>query len=306
MPDEWLEIAVAVRPHEVEAVADVLRRYVRGVSIEEKVISVDDGGGYRVDASAAVVLRAYLPRDDSLSSVRRRLRADLLALSLEGGVPRLRGRAVREEDWAEAWKRYFDVRRVGRRLVVCPTWREYAAGPGEVVIRLDPGMAFGTGQHATTRMCLEALERCVRPGDMVLDVGTGSGVLAVAAALLGAGRVDALDIEAQAVGVAVENARLNGVDDRVWVQEGSLGEAWPLGESYVGRYDVVVANIVAGVIREMAPHLVEALRPGGTGIAGGILGEHEAGCAGALVSAGASIERAMGVGEWMTLIFRRR
>lgn len=306
MAGEWLEISVPVRPHEVEPAADVLRRYApAGVAIEEKILPLDHEGTYEVDRSWPVVLRVYLPRDGWLPSLRRRLRADLLALGLRDGLPRLRGRVVREEDWAEAWKRHFDVTHVGRRLVICPTWREYVPAAGELVIRLDPGMAFGTGDHPSTRMCLEALEGSVRHGQLVLDLGTGSGILAVAATLLGAAQVDALDIEPRAVAVARDNARLNGVDDRVLAVPGSLGAAWPLPQACGGRYDVVVANISAAVIVELASALVSALRPGGTGIAGGIVGEFEMECVGALGSAGARIARVMEVGEWRTLVFSR-
>jgi ribosomal protein L11 methyltransferase len=306
MAGEWLEVSVPVRPHEVEPAADVLRRYApAGVVIEEKILPLDDEGAYEVDRSRPVVLRVYLPRDGSLPSLRRRLRADLLALGLRDGLPRLRGRVVRGEDWAEAWKRHFDVTHVGRRLVICPTWREYVPAAEEVVIRLDPGMAFGTGHHSSTRMCLEALEGCVRAGQHVLDLGTGSGILAVAAALLGAARVDALDIEPQAVAAARDNTRLNGVDDRVVVVSGSLGDAWPLAEACAGRYDVVVANISAAVIVELVPALVSALRPGGIGIAGGVMGEFEMQCVGALGSAGGRIAWTMQAGEWRTLVFSR-
>ena len=306
MAGEWLEISVPVRPHEVEPAADVLRRYApAGVAIEEKILPLDRKGTYEVDRSWPVVLRVYLPRDDSLPSLRRRLRADLLALGLQDGLPRLRGRVIREEDWAEVWKHHFDVTHVGHRLVICPTWREYVAAGEEVVIRLDPGMAFGTGHHPSTRMCLEALEGSVRRGQLVLDLGTGSGILAVAAALLGAGHVDALDIEPQAVTAAQDNARLNGVDDRVLAVSGSLGDACPLSQPSAGRYDVVVANISAAVIVELASALVSALRPGGIGIAGGILGEFEMQCVGALGSAGARIARVMQAGEWRTLVFSR-
>ncbi len=306
MAGEWLEISVPVRPHEVEPAADVLRRYApAGVAIEEKILPLDYEGSHEVDRSWPVVLRVYLPRDGSLPSLRRRLRADLLALGLQDGLPRLRGRVVREEDWAEAWKRHFDVTHVGRRLVICPTWREYVPAADEVVIRLDPGMAFGTGHHPSTRMCLEALEGLVRPGQLVLDMGTGSGILAVAAALLGAGHVDAVDIDPRAAAVAQDNARLNGVDDRVLAASGSLGAPWPLSQQSAGRYDVVVANISAAVIVELAAALAGALRPGGIGVAGGIVGEFEMQCVGALGSAGARIAWTMQADEWRTLVFSR-
>lgn len=305
MAGEWLELSLAVSPDDVEPAADVLRRYAAGVSIEEKVFPRDEDGGYEVDRCAPVVLRIYLPRDGSLSGVRRCLRADLRALALRRPLPRLRGRVVREEDWAEAWKRHVDAVHVGRRLVVCPTWREYAPAPGELVVRLDPGVVFGSGHHPTTRMCLEALERRLRPGDRVLDLGTGTGVLAVAAALLGAGRVEALDIDPRAAAIAADNLRLNGVADRAEARAGSLGAAWPFSEPPSGRYDLALANVSAAVILDLAGDLVGCLRPGGTGIAGGIVEGSEVGCGQALEGAGAVIAEVLRSGDWRALVFRR-
>jgi ribosomal protein L11 methyltransferase len=255
---DWLEFTLLVPAADVEAAADVLRRHCHGgVSIEEPILPVDREEGYAFDPGRPATVRAYLPRQGDLARRRRALRRELAALGLASA---LRTRWRREEEWAEAWKRFFGIERVGRRLVVCPTWIDYAPRAEEVVIRLDPGMAFGTGQHPTTRLCLEALESRLRPGEQVLDLGTGSGILAAAAALLGAARVIALDVDPVAVDVARQNVAVNGVEGRVQVLEGSLGDAGPLPDADMSRFDMVLANISTAGITEMAPALARAGR----------------------------------------------
>ncbi len=301
---EWIEIAVPVAPADVEPVADVLRLYApAGVSIEESAaLPARDGGPLRDEKERArAVVKAYLPVDAGLRSKRRALRRDLSALPLACPIGRLRGRRVRDEDWADAWKRFFRVERIGRRLVVCPSWRRHRAAPGEIVLRLDPGMAFGTGQHPTTRLSLTLLEEHVRPGARVLDLGTGSGILAIAAALLGAGEVRALDVDSVAVGVARANAAANGVDDRVTVLEGTLSAS----EAASGGYDCVVANINAETTLEMAGPLVAALRPEGFAIVSGITVQGVDECGQALVAAGASIQGTAADGCWRAIVFGR-
>jgi len=299
---EWLELTVPAAPADIEAVADVLRRYsAGGVSIEEPLRP--QGDGVAIDPSRSTLVRAYLRRDERLPSRRRAFRRDLSRLALSSALPRLRGRWVREEDWAEAWKRHFHIERIGKRIVVSPRWREYHPRPDEIVIRLDPGMAFGTGQHPTTRMCLLALERHLVAGCRLLDLGTGSGVLAIAAVRLGAGEVVALDSDELAVAVARDNLAANAVDGRVTVALGSLGGAWPLSDPYRGAFDRLVANISSAAVVELAPELVSSLKKGGIGIAGGIIEERRRDCRDALQDAGAALVDVMADGDWRTLIF---
>jgi ribosomal protein L11 methyltransferase len=299
---DWLEVTVPAAPDDVEAVADVLRRYSPGgVSIEEPLRS--QGDSVAIDPGQPALVKAYLRRDECLPSRRRALRRDLSRLALDVALPRLRGRWVREEDWAESWKRHFQIERVGRRLIVSPRWREYHPRPDEIVIRLDPGMAFGTGQHPTTRMCLLALERHLLAGCRLLDLGTGTGILAIAAARLGAGEVIALDTDDLAVAVARDNLAANAVDGRVTVVLGSLGGAWPLSDPYRGAFDRLVANISSAAIVELAPELVSSLKKGGIGIAGGISDRRCGECRQALQEAGAVILQVMSEGDWRTLIF---
>jgi ribosomal protein L11 methyltransferase len=207
-------------------------------------------------------------------------------------------RGVAEDDWAESWKEHFHVERFGERVVIVPSWRTYEAAPDDVVVRLDPGMAFGTGQHETTRMCIEALERAVTSRARVLDAGCGSGILSIVAAKLGARAVAALDIDDVCVRVTRENARANGVEAAVRAQQGSLGDAWPFDAPSTGGFDVVVANIIARVIVEMAPALVEALADGGRLIVSGVIEEREAEVRAALGAAGARIDCVRAMGDW--------
>jgi ribosomal protein L11 methyltransferase len=170
------------------------------------------------------------------------------------------------------------------------------------VIELDPGAAFGTGQHETTRLCLEALEERLRPGATVLDLGCGSGVLSVAAALLGAARVDALDVDPAAVRATDENAARNGAGGVVRAAGGSLGEAWPFPGRAAGRYDLALANLSARLVQELARPLVEALRPGGVALASGFVGEQETACAAALEAAAARVSERRALNDWRLLI----
>ena len=165
----------------------------------------------------------------------------------------LQERQIAEQDWHQAWRDQYHPLRIGRRTVIKPTWRTVEAGPDDIIVELDPGMAFGTGSHQTTALCLVLLEDLVRPGMRVLDQGAGSGILAIAAVRLGAASVDALDISAVAVRTAQENARQNGLADRVRVWQ--VGEDEPAGGASRGQatYDLIVANIIARVIAAVGP-----------------------------------------------------
>jgi ribosomal protein L11 methyltransferase len=302
----YLELTFAVRPAAVEAASEIVRRYVPGgVSIDVPFEAIDEEGGVTLDSEHSVVLHAWLPAEDgdsraTLAALRRELRA------LDEGLVRpLRGRTVDDASWADAWKRYFTVMHVGKRLVLRPSWRRYRARTDDIVIELDPGMAFGTGQHATTRMCLEALEERMQPGALALDVGTGSGILAAAAALLGAAQVDAVDIDPIAVRAAGENAARNHVEGIVRVAEGSLCAAWPFDEPPADRYDLALANLSSRLVQELARPLVEALRPGGVALVSGLIEEHEAACRAAIEGAGGRVVETRSDGPWRLFVVER-
>lgn len=288
---QWTEVSVTVENEIAEAVAEVLARYAhRGVAIEA------GPGGWN---AGPVIVRAYLPADDDLPTNRRHIEEALWHLGQIRPVPVPAFRTIAERDWAQAWKERLTVMRVGQHIVIRPSWLTYSPLPGDTVIQLDPGMAFGTGLHPTTQMCLVALEELVQPGMTVLDLGTGSGILAIAAARLGAGRVLAVDNDSIAVKTAKENVVTNDVQGTVCVVHGSLAE---VKESY----DLVVANILAAVIVEMAREgLAKRIRPGGTLIATGILDGQETQVIEALEREGLALGEQRRVEDWVCLLAKK-
>ena len=288
----------------VEQVSEILSRACAGgVSVEAPFDVLDEGLAARLDSRRPAVLRGYVSAADTaearaaVEDVKRAL-GHLQAFALRP-IGELAVRVVHEEDWAEAWKRHFPVMRIGRRLVIRPTWREHAATPDEVVIRLDPGMAFGTGLHPTTRLCLAGIEDWADGGLIcgarVLDVGCGSGILAIAAALLGARSVLGIDTDPLAVETTRQNAALNGPEARLEARTGSL--PLELGEPF----DLVLANLVASVLVDLASELGAVLRPGGRLIAGGIFGDRESEVREAFASAGLRVVGRLSETDWVAL-----
>jgi ribosomal protein L11 methyltransferase len=285
---KWLEVRVEASSEAAEAVAEVLSRFApQGVAIE---------AGPKGLAVGPVTVRAYLAADADLPRRRRQVEEALWHLGQILPIPDPVFQPVEESDWAESWKKHLRVLHIGSRVVVRPSWLSYNPRPEEVVITLDPGMAFGTGLHPTTRMCLEALERHLRPGMQVLDLGTGSGILAIAGALLGAEMVLAVDNDPQAVAVAAENVRRNGVEGRVRLLHGSLAQA-------SGRFDLVLVNILAQVIVEMAEQgLGERLAEDGRLVLAGLLDTQETEVTAALTRAGLVVVERRQVEDWVGLV----
>src|SRR2546421_2684056 len=251
---QWLELTVRTHPEAVESVSELLSRYASGgIAIEEPIELVDEGQEYQVLAGQPVQVHAYLPIDGKEEEARQRVAEGLWHLASLGQhfVGDLQTRIVNEEDWANAWKDYFHVTHIGRRLVIRPSWREYTPRDDEVVLELDPGMAFGTGLHPTTRLCLEQVEQRTRPGMRVLDVGTGSGILALAAAKLGAASVYCIDNSSVAVESATANAAVNGLSDHITIVLGVLDKEE--AARMAGQFDLVLANIIARVIGSISP-----------------------------------------------------
>lgn len=299
----WLELSVRVDNEAVEAVCEVFRRHVHGgVAVERDVTGQEYDWSDEVDpASLAVVpviVKGYLALDDRADEARLAVDAALGHLNVIWPIGELATKEVHEQDWAEAWKAHFHTHRVGHRFVIRPPWQPFSPAPNDVVIDLDPGMAFGTGLHPTTQMCLRAVEREVWAGARVLDVGTGSGILSIAAAKLGA-RVVALDTDPVAVRVATENVTVNDVAPFVQVDAGSLPRA------FAEPFDLIVANIIARVIGDMAAHFAPALTPDGILITSGIIDTRADEVAERLRSAGWRHLECLRQGDWVSFVARR-
>jgi len=302
----WLELTVETHPEAIESVSELLSQYTPGgVAIEEPFELIDEGQEYRVLVGQPVKVYGYLPVDGTEEDARQRVAEGLWHLSSLGAhfVGDLQTRIVNEEDWANAWKDYFHVTHIGQRLVIRPSWRTYTPQRDEVVLELDPGMAFGTGLHPTTRMCLEQIERYTRPGMRALDVGTGSGILALAAARLGASSVYCIDNSSVAVESATANAAANDLSDRLTVVLGVLDEAE--AARLQGQFDLVLANIIARVIGSIAPQLAGVLAPGGLLIASGIIEERKHEAEQPLLAAGLTLVEQVMIDDWVTLVMRK-
>ena len=300
----WLELAVVADLEAVEAVSEILTRSAPGgTSVEPGFELVDEGLAARLDATQPATVRAYLPASDmaaaraAIEGARTAL-GHLQAFGLRP-IGDLRVSLVHESDWAHAWKAHFPVLRVGRRLVIRPTWRRHRRRAEDVVIALDPGMAFGTGLHPTTRLCLAGVERWADEGRLApdaraLDVGVGSGILAIAAVKLGLGQALGVDTDPIAVAATEHNAARNRVARRVRARRGSI----PSGER---PFDLVLANLVASVLVALAPALLAALAPGGRLLASGIFIDRESDVREAFEAASLRIVGDDREGEWVLL-----
>jgi len=252
-----------------EAVAEVLQRYGhQGVSVEQAGIQPDVWNEDEVPPAENLIVRAYFPDDDQSDDIKKQLETALGHMRMMYPMPDPVYRLVKEDDWAEAWKAHYHPLRVGKRLLIRPLWIEVDLAEDDIEIALDPGMAFGTGTHPTTQLCLEALEDLVQPTQDILDLGCGSGILSIACAKLGARKIVGLDIDNLAVEATKENAEVNGVTDKIVVEQGSLENVITSAR----RFDFVVVNILAKIILKMTENkLGDTVRPGGIAIFSGII-----------------------------------
>jgi len=305
MTTTWLEIACDI-PADL---ADIFAEYLGelsggGVCIEN--LNVDAFSHSEIALPPIKTVKAYFSEAEDIDAILREIELflDRLAAQTPGtSLPKPIVSTVCSEDWSTSWKVNFKPLRVGRRLMIVPTWEEAPLNPDDIVLRLDPGMAFGTGGHETTRLCLELLET-IMDGmptlltPSVLDLGTGSGILAMAAVRLGAGRVCAVDIDPQAIEVARENLAINDLDNQVECSTTPL-------EKLKGAFDVILANILAEELVRLAPQLIERLAAGGMLVLSGILAEKEE-----LVRTGFSFNElkyreTRRDGEWVALLYQK-
>ena len=302
---DWIELAVDVDREAVEAVSELFAEYGYngGVVVEEAIVPQPDED-YVVDPTAPVQVRTYLRADTEAADTQQRIAEALWHLGRMRQVGELRTARLKEEDWANAWKAHYQTTRIGRSMVIKPSWLDYSPAPGDQVIELDPGMAFGTGLHPTTRLCLEALEDYAVGSSIrrVLDLGTGSGILAIGTArLLPAAHIWALDTDPVAVEVSVANVAANGLANRIAVEQGSL----IAGVEPDIHFDLIIANILARVIIELAGAIAGALEPGGVAITSGIIDERGPEVQAALEQAGLTISETRQEGDWLAIIARR-
>ena len=294
----WVELSVQVDVEAVEAVSEILGRVSGGTAVQPTRLVRDPGDELAAsdDPTAPYVVTAHLAEApdmaDRVESTERAL-WHLQAFGLRPVGP-LRIRSVDDADWTDAWKQHYVAQRIGR-VVIIPSWAEEPLSPGEVAITLDPGMAFGTGLHPTTRGCLEMLQDLTPIPERVLDVGCGSGILALAALRLGAAHAVGLDTDALAVTAARENAERNGLAARFEVREDSLP---PAGGA---RFPLVLANLVAAVLVTLAQPLARHLEPRGTLLASGIIEPRAFEVIAALNGAGLGVVERRDDGEWVSL-----
>lgn len=304
----WLELTVEAEPEAVEAVSELFSRlgYNGGVVVEQP-LGVEARGSSTwedmpqawIDHSRPVKISTYLHNDDKSEATRRQIEEGLWHLAQMRQVGPLQVEERDEEDWANTWRTFYVTMRIGKRTVIKPSWLEFSPNEADIVVDLDPGMAFGTGYHPTTSLCLEALEDHVQPNTNILDLGCGSGILTIAAAKLGGPsvRLYSLDIDPLAVKATTENAARNGLQEQVTVEEGST----TLAADY-GPFSLIVANLLASLLIEMAKSLYDLLEPGGTLIASGIFHERGDNVIRAFEGAGLTVTEKKQEEDWLCLI----
>ncbi len=297
----WLEIALTINGELAEAVSDVLARYMpNGVVVEGSYayLNAEDEG----QLARQVRVYGYLPVDDNLEENRQRILEALWHLGQIQPLPEPTFTFIENQDWMAAWKKNYRPIPIGKKLLILPAWLE-PADPSRTVVRLDPSMAFGTGTHPTTQLCLEAVENYVQPGQPVIDVGCGSGILSIAALKLGASHALAVDIDADSVRVSRENAEDNAVLSNMEIGSGSVDEVLE-GKFSIQTAPLVLANILAPIIlRLLDAGLAKLVAPGGTLVLSGILDEQARGVIEKAQSCGLRLVETRQINDWVALIF---
>lgn len=303
--DDWTRVKIKCTPAEVEQVSAIAMMVDSHIMVEdnsdiEEYNSmygelIDDSLKNSEEASVSVFVPKERELGEALDFLRERLDAAGLNVSVSA-------EGLHEEDWADNWKKYYHPVRVGEHIVIVPEWEMDSFEPleGDIIVTMDPGMAFGTGTHETTRLCACLMEDTVEPGARITDVGTGSGILAIIAAKLGAGHIDAYDIDPMSVRVARENVVKNGCSDRISTAESDLLAAAPDGA------DMITANITADIILRMAPSVPRCLRRGGLIVLSGIIDPQCPAVIEAMEAQGFEKLRELHENDWAGLLMRRK
>lgn len=308
---QWVEVSIQTTHGATEAVADVFHSLgAGGVVIEDPLLlnELRASGAWELtdipeqENTEVVVVTAYFPDDSELKGRLSAVEDEMTAIEERIGVCRFGKtcfRKVSETDWENEWKQFFHVTRITESLVIKPSWEEYEAEPGDKVIELDPGMAFGTGTHHTTGMCMRRLEKVMKSGMSVFDIGTGSGILAIAAAKLGASCVKAIDIDETAVRIATDNVRKNNLSHVIEVAKGDLLHATE------GKADIIIANIIADVIVMLLPDILSRLNKEGVFLASGIISDRLEDITETAKQHGLYVEAVDTQGGWVVMQMRR-
>ncbi|AMA63276.1 50S ribosomal protein L11 methyltransferase [Kurthia gibsonii] len=310
---KWSEFSIHTSNEAVDAISNILHEAgASGVVIEdslelEKVREQEFGEIYALDPvdfpTKGVIIKAYLPLNSFLGETVEEIKLainNLASFDIDLGENKVSTCEVDEQDWSTSWKEYYHPVKISNRFTIVPTWEDYQpVESDELIIELDPGMAFGTGTHPTTVMSLQALEKHVNDTVNVIDVGTGSGVLAIGAALLGAKHVHALDLDEVAVRSAIENVELNHVSSQIDVVQGDLLD------TVKEPAEVVVANILAEIILTFVEDAYTIVKPGGIYITSGIIEGRKEDVKQALIEAGFEIDEVMMMEDWVTIVSRK-
>ena len=312
---KWTEVLIKVDPQAVEAVTDILYGLgAQGVAIDEPVdvqrLREDELYWDYIDEkllendTEETKIMAYFSEEETnlpekIAVIKEKIRnLTEFGLSIGSGTVELSN--VNQEDWESAWKQYFKPVHVTDRIVVKPEWEEYSPQEGEIVIEIDPGMAFGTGTHETTSMCINQIEKNLKSGDTVIDIGCGSGILSMAAVLLGAEKATGVDLDPVAVRVALENVELNNLQDKIEILHGNLTDV--IRE----KADIVVANIMADIILMLLEDVREFIKDDGLFISSGIIQEKRAAVEARLLEKNFSIVEVETKGEWCAITAQKK
>lgn len=309
MSGRWYEVKVVTKSEAIEPISGIFYGLdVKGVSVEDPndILNREQGPltwdfadiNILEYGGKAAVVRGYFNETESgeelLSYVKEKVK-ELIDMGIDVGEATVTCQLVKEEDWANNWKKYYKPTKIGDKIVIKPVWEDYKASENELVIELDPGMAFGTGTHETTRMCILALEKYVKADTTVFDIGTGSGILAIAAAKMGAKHVVGVDLDPVAVDSAKDNVALNSLNN-IEILEGNLMDV------VEGKGDLIVANILAEIIVILVEQVKDCLKKGGEFIASGIIRERESMVVEKLQSSGFAIKETLYDGEWVCIV----